>query len=177
MVKLGESDKLEDKNMFKEVTKLYQYKEAVMKNILIQNIGAFIFIVVGICLLVGDVKFYIDMSRGNYEEISATVVDYKKHTRTRRSKHGSRRKTTTYSKIYEYEEDGEIKRYESSQSSNIDLGNVGDKAVLYRNIKTHRVREKPFKIKMMMGILFIGVGIFNMYTTYRKKSRQAYNSD
>lgn len=152
----------------------YKYKEAVMKNILIQNIGAIIFSVVGICLLAGDVKFYIDMSSGNYEKISATIVDYKKHTSTRRSKHGSRRKTTTYSKIYEYEEDGEIKRYESSLSSNIGLGSVGDKEVLYRNIKTHRVREKPFKIKMMMGILFIGVGIFNMYTTYRRKNRQAY---
>ena len=148
-----------------------------MKNVLKQNIVAIIFSVVGICLLAGDVKFYIDMNNGNYEKISATIVDYKKHTSTRRSKHGGRRRTTTYSKIYEYEEDGEIKRYESSESSNIGLGNVGDKAVLYRNIKTHRVREKPFKIKMVIGILFIGVGIYNMYTTYRTKNRQAHNSD
>ena len=108
----------------------YKYKEAVMKKILIENIVALIFSVVGICLLAGDVKFYIDMSSGNYEKISATIVDYKKHTSTRRSKHGSRRKTTTYSKIYEYEEDGEIKRYESSLSSNKRYRTVGDKACL-----------------------------------------------
>lgn len=142
-----------------------------MKDILIENIAGLIFSVIGICLLAGDVKFYIDMSNGNYEKISATVVDYKKHTSTRRSKHGSRRKTTTYSKIYEYEEEGEIKRYESSQRGSISLGSIGDKAVLYRNIKTHRVREKPDKISMVVGILFMGVGIFDVYTDYRKKKQ------
>lgn len=138
-----------------------------MKNILILNAVNLIFIVIGIFLLVGDIKFYIDMNNGNYEKVSATIVDYKKHTSTTRSKHGSRRKTTTYSKVYEYEEDGEIKRYESSYSSNMGLGNIGDKEVLYRNIKSHKVREKPFKVKMFIGILFMGAGIVNTYICCR----------
>ncbi|MDE6254175.1 MAG: hypothetical protein K2M78_16345 [Lachnospiraceae bacterium] len=143
-----------------------------MKNVLKQIIGALICCVVGIWLLIGDIKFYIDMGSGNYEEVSATVVDYKKHTKYRK-----RGRTSAYSKIYEYKEDGEIKRYESSKRSNIGLGSVGDKAVLYRNIKTHKVREKPFKTNMMIAIILIVLGIFNMFMANRPKNRQADNSD
>lgn len=116
------------------------------------------FIAVGMLIAVPQAVFYVGMINGDYEEIQATVVDYEK------SKSGSgRRKTTTYRKVYEYEEDGKTKRFTSSVGSNVGLGNIGDKATLYYNKKTGKVRDEPSKIMIAFGVLFSVVGIIGMY--------------
>lgn len=137
----------------------------MMKDFVKQNIILLIFIIVGLFLFGREAKFYIDINNGRYQKITAEVVNHKKHT-TR--SHGKRK--TTYSTIYKYDLNGETKRYESSYSSNVNSKSIGDKVYLYLNVKTNKVREKPSKMTMLTGVVFIVLSIGRMFSTYRKRN-------
>lgn len=135
------------------------------KEFLKQNILLLIFVIVGLFLILRETKFYMDINNGRYHKITAEVVGHNKH-RTR--SHGKWK--TKYSTIYEYEQNGKTKRYESSYSSNRNIDSVGDKVYLYLNIKTNKVREKPSKMNILMGVGFMGIGIGCMLSAYRKRN-------
>lgn len=130
-------------------------------------LSIFIFIIAGILISGEEVKFIIDIVNGNYEKISATIVNYKEY----KTELPRGRMDTSYSKIYEYKDGQKFKRYESSVVSKFDLGNIGDKEFLYRNIKTNEVRDKPYDSSLLVGMLFIGVGILKgIFFVIRKRT-------
>lgn len=101
-----------------------------------------------------SVRFYVKKARGDYEKQQAEVVDHKFYTNHKaRCDEGSL--PAFYRNIYQYMENGEYKIYEGRIHPfmlRFYLLKKGERAFLYRELKSGSIVEKP---DTMEGVVVI----------------------
>lgn len=118
-------------------------------------------IMIGISAFAKEVKFIIDKNNGRYTILNAVLVDFKKDIRI-----SSNSTYTVYKKVYEFMENGEIKRFISDKGSQKIM--LGEEILLYRNEFTGEIREGvKFGEEIFLLLGFAGLGILFIYLSVK----------
>lgn len=118
---------------------------------LVMGIG---FILIGVDNFVKDIKFFIDRNNGKYKILNASVVDFKRSREINSNR---------YKNVYEYIEDGQVKRYISSGERN----QIGYERFIYKNILTGEIKKgTEWKEGLLIFLMSGGLGILFIYVAF-----------